>query len=460
MPSGELNNKAETYRNRENRYLRIIGLICIALASSALFYLSEQVELNSWQQYETLWQVAPLALLYFCGANLLALGLIVLLAGFRDLPLFTTAKARKGLLVKLAGANLLIVTFAMLVLNDPESAEESWVHSAIYLIGLGLFVLSARAGVVLIRRGWKYDAIAAEKLLEQDTRPPVVYVRSFKDDSQIILASGIRRWLSMVFAWTAAISAEQELAIIMNRVGPVVAIGKPGEPLPELGAARLYVSDDVWQVKITDMMKQSRLVVIRLGPTANLWWEIDQAVKLLPLRHLLIVSLQSIGPAGSFGKEFERRFGRPEMPLRGRSPLLSLMRFSTPLASDMGAIVYFDDQAKPHAEPIHFSLSWLGFIILPYRAYQEPLKNAFRRVFKELELPWSDRRNRTTAALLALFVGWFGFHHFYLGNRRRGIYYLAFCWTMVPLILAWVDTIRLALADEREFQEKFVRHSP
>jgi hypothetical protein len=29
---------------------------------------------------------------------------------------------------------------------------------------------------------------------------------------------------------------------------------------------------------------------------------------------------------------------------------------------------------------------------------------------------------------------------------------------MVPLILAWVDTIRLALADEREFQEKFVRH--
>jgi TM2 domain-containing membrane protein YozV len=49
-------------------------------------------------------------------------------------------------------------------------------------------------------------------------------------------------------------------------------------------------------------------------------------------------------------------------------------------------------------------------------------------------------------------------HHFYLGNRRRGIYYLAFCWTMVPLILAWVDTIRLALANEREFHEKFVRH--
>lgn len=458
MASEELNNRADRYRNRENRYLKIIGLICIALALAALFYLSEQVELNPRRQYQTLWQFVPLALLYFCGANLLVLGLIVLLTGFGDLSLLATAKARKGLLVKLAGANLLIVTFGLMVLHDAESVEESWVHAVIYFIALALFVVAARAGVVLIRRGWKYDAIGAEKLLEQDTRPPVVYIRSFKDDHQIILASGIRRWLSMVFAWATAISAEQELAMIMNRVGPVVAIGKPGEPLPELGAARLYVSDDVWQEKITDMMKQSRLVVIRLGPTANLWWEIDQAVKLLPLRRLLVVSLQSIRSMNPFGKEFEERFGRPEMPLRQKSPLLLLMRFTTPLTGDMGAVVYFDNKAKAHAEPIQFSLSWLGFIMLPYRPYWEPLKTAFQHVFKQLDLPWIDQRSRTTAALLALFVGWFGFHHFYLGNRRRGIYYLAFCWTMVPLILAWVDTIRLALADEREFQEKFVRH--
>ena len=37
---------------------------------------------------------------------------------------------------------------------------------------------------------------------------------------------------------------EQELAVLMGRLGPVVAIGKPGERLPELGAARLYVADD------------------------------------------------------------------------------------------------------------------------------------------------------------------------------------------------------------------------
>ena len=104
MASDEVNNKSETYRVSENRYLRMAGMICIALGSAVLFYLSEQVDTNSWRQYQTLWQWVPLALLYFCGGNSLGLGLIVLIVGSGDLPLLTTAKTRKGLLVKLAGA--------------------------------------------------------------------------------------------------------------------------------------------------------------------------------------------------------------------------------------------------------------------------------------------------------------------------------------------------------------------
>jgi hypothetical protein len=57
--------------------------------------------------------MGPLVLLYFCGANSLGLGLIVLIVGFGDLSRLTTARTRKGLLVKLAGANLLIVAFGL-----------------------------------------------------------------------------------------------------------------------------------------------------------------------------------------------------------------------------------------------------------------------------------------------------------------------------------------------------------
>ena len=51
---------------------------------------------------------------------------------------------------------------------------------------------------------------------------------------------------------------EQELADILEHVGPVVAVGKPGEPLPELGAARLYVSHDEWQGKVHDVDAEGR----------------------------------------------------------------------------------------------------------------------------------------------------------------------------------------------------------
>ena len=76
----------------------------------------------------------------------------------------------------------------------------------------------------------------------------------------------------------------------MTRVGPVVAIGKPGEPLPELGAARLYVGDADWKAKVTDMMARSRLVIIRTGSTPNLEWEIEQAMMRVPRRQILFVS--------------------------------------------------------------------------------------------------------------------------------------------------------------------------
>lgn len=314
---------------------------------------------------------------------------------------------------------------------------------------------AGRIGVLVARRGWKYDAVSAEALLERDTRPPVVYIRSFMDDHQIMPASGVRRWLAEVFAWTVAVSAEQELSIIMSRVGPVVAIGKPGEPLPELGAARLYVGDDQWQAKITAMMQQSRLVVVRLGSTANLWWEIDQAMKLVPRRDIILILLTSQGNTALFDPEIERRFGRPEVVARKKSPISVLMGWLWPIAVDLGSVIYFDKRARPVAEPIQFSYDWRSAVLMPFRPFQGPLTAAIRRVFKELDLPWVEQKSRATAALLAVFFGWFGFHHFYLGRRRRALYYLAFSWTMVPLFLAWIDAVRFALADERQFQEKF-----
>jgi len=49
------------------------------------------------------------------------------------------------------------------------------------------------------------------------------------------------------------------------------------------------------------------------------------------------------------------------------------------------------------------------------------------------------RRDEVVGILLALFLGGFGAHHFYLRRTGWGIFYLCFCWTPIPWILGFIE---------------------
>lgn len=66
----------------------------------------------------------------------------------------------------------------------------------------------------------------------------------------------------------------------------------------------------------------------------------------------------------------------------------------------------------------------------------------------------SNEKNRTTAALMAFFLGGFGGHQFYLGNTGKGILYLAFCWTYIPCIIALIEGIMLVTQSDEDFNVK------
>ena len=97
----------------------------------------------------------------------------------------------------------------------------------------------------------------------------------------------------------------------MARVGPVVAIGKPGERLPQLGAARLYVDDDHWQETIDALMTRSALVVVRAGNTPNLWWEIERAMTNQRPDRVVIVVLRAGRTLGATFTDASRRRSAP-----------------------------------------------------------------------------------------------------------------------------------------------------
>ena len=327
----------------------------------------------------------------------------------------------------------------------------------ISLPSLALFLVSARIGFQLLRSGWKYDVVSAEQMMATDPRPPVVYLRSFEADSEIVLRpDGFwHKVATSLIDYAVTFSPEQELAEILNRVGPVIAIGKPGEPLPELGAARLYVGDADWKAKVTDMMARSRLVIIRTGSTPNLQWEIEQTMAHVPRRQILFVSLGDAKKTAVFDKYFEQRFGR--VLASGNTAVTPLwMKLISTGKHVAGKIIYFDESLQPREEPIRLTFSWAGLALGLMRPYRDPIQTAMKHVFASLELPWVTRNSQTTAVLLAMFGGIFGLHYFYLGDRRRGFKYLAFFWTTIPMFIGWYDTLKLARLESREFDEKYL----
>lgn len=65
------------------------------------------------------------------------------------------------------------------------------------------------------------------------------------------------------------------------------------------------------------------------------------------------------------------------------------------------------------------------------------------------------QKSKTTAGTLALFLGGLGIHQFYLGNSGKGILYLLFCWTFIPVIIAFVDAIIIFSYDDKQFEVKY-----
>jgi TM2 domain-containing membrane protein YozV len=68
-------------------------------------------------------------------------------------------------------------------------------------------------------------------------------------------------------------------------------------------------------------------------------------------------------------------------------------------------------------------------------------------------------KDKSTAAILALFMGGIGVHKFYLGRIGAGIAYLVFAFTFVPALLGLIDFFILALMDQDEFNRRYNSHA-
>ena len=66
-----------------------------------------------------------------------------------------------------------------------------------------------------------------------------------------------------------------------------------------------------------------------------------------------------------------------------------------------------------------------------------------------------NEKNKIVAALLALFLGGFGVHKFYLKRIGTGIIYILFCWTFIPSLIAFIEGIILLCMSDDKFNDKY-----
>ena len=71
------------------------------------------------------------------------------------------------------------------------------------------------------------------------------------------------------------------------------------------------------------------------------------------------------------------------------------------------------------------------------------------------DLKMGNERNRHFAIVLAWIGGFFGLHHFYLGNNGAGILSILMCWTFLPLCVSLINGVSLLCMTGKEFDRKY-----
>lgn len=162
--------------------------------------------------------------------------------------------------------------------------------------------------------------------------PVIVYLRSFGDDGKggdypVTMSTAVAGHFVKYNG-----TYEYTLLKPFRKRFTVIAIGKPGEELPEVGALRLYVADEVWQQCVADLLQKARYVVIRPANSDGLNWEINYIItqQLLPklILSTTIGNLDDTAVRAARFKKFGTRFRElAGIELPAYSPKTPYIRF-------------------------------------------------------------------------------------------------------------------------------------
>lgn len=453
----------------EHLGLKLAGLLSLGIGFWLLhLFIEPGAQLGGWRSEQApAWQRILLMLL---GLNALGLAWVLLAAGFGGRQDWVDPRAMRAALWRWLAANLMVPVFVLQVffgletlpgqaLGGPVGQAPAdwgeWLLQAVgSLVSVGLFLLILFFG----RRSLQHEAATAEEAMRRDPRPPVVYLRSFQDDGQALEApfdpGGLGRRIAALLLRTP----EQELADALAHVGPVIAIGKPGERLPELGAARLYVPHDAWQARVHALLDAAALVVLRVGSSPGVRWEIEQTLAHVPptRRLFILLGAPAVLDAGSalLGPMIGHRLAWPDLPRTRWQQALALFGLRPRV---LGAMVVTEPTGVARQVPLLMWMMRAGD--LGGQLQRRPAGAAIQRALATIDAPWAQAPpsgpSRALAVGLALTLGGLGAHWFYLRRRGRAWWHVVLFPLTFSIFWAWGQAMWWLLMDRARFEASF-----
>jgi hypothetical protein len=283
-----------------------------------------------------------------------------------------------GLLLILLGVAFFLGVFAALF--------ALW-FAGLHLDALGSIVVTPALAVSVwvVTRGRRMRASEAGRVLAEDVRAPIVYLRPFGTDRAVIsrrLSSRVR--ISLRESYESRY--EERLARALHEVGPFVAVGDPTERLPQPGAARMYAADEEWQETVDELTGRAGVVILHAGEGDGLAWEVRHVAELdAPERLILSLPLLAERKEPSRQERYEafrRTLGDA---------------FPRPLPEAIGhcQFLYFDEDWTPRL---------LGERGAPLPVGESERARALRRLAREFKITWGPRWMRVTVYVIVFFA--------------------------------------------------------
>lgn len=155
-----------------------------------------------------------------------------------------------------------------------------------YGLEIGNFLAYTALALLLfpVAKGFLYLSnssliMSADRARGLDRRPPVLYLRSFRNDRLPSRDPAERSVLAVFDPYQDRATFEELIVRRTHSLGPVVAIADPKLKLLPFGAARKRTADLNWHDVVKGYMADAVCVVVLMDFTENLKWEVERLVE-------------------------------------------------------------------------------------------------------------------------------------------------------------------------------------